>query len=562
MKELILPINCLKFPTDPSYVKDYFESQSKYNYDTCKYLFMWSTLADKYANDKVYQKNFWTSLKTVINKELKTLAFPTDFKNDLLKMKEIKIKYSEDKKLYNKKYKEEIKLEKEKEKKEFGYATVDDKIVEIGNRLIESSRIFIGRGECKYRGTIIADVVAEDVKINSSKPYPCNMEGHDWGEVSFKDNMSIATYTEHNLENTVKIEKAIWFSTKSEFKADSDEHKFEKSRLLNLHLAKVNKAIKEKCLSNDMKDKQIGCCAYIISKFGIRAGNEDKRDNGVVGASTLKIENVEIISDKKSICLEFLGKDSIAYSQTLKVDEWILKPFWDIMCIEGSLVRNCKEQIFNKINSNDVNKFLQSICKDIPDLSNKTFRTEWASDILAKLMRETNWENLSDKQFKLKLDEIQIQVAKKLNHHKTIDSDKMKDDKKKNKEKIKLAKEKLEKNKQEYANKILLYENTLKVSNDSNKIKTCKEKIKYYKEKEKKDIEKFLEMKAQMDFKISVGDISLQTSRLNYCDVRLYYSLLNKYEKRADLIFTKALQERFKWAKNTSSDFYEKYPRI
>ena len=104
---------------------------------------MWSTLADKYKEDKVYQKNFYTSLKTELNKEQKNLKFPIDFENTLNEMYLIKQKYAEEKKEYNKEHRKEIAEENKKWKEEYGYAFVDGEKVEIGNSLIESSRIFI-----------------------------------------------------------------------------------------------------------------------------------------------------------------------------------------------------------------------------------------------------------------------------------------------------------------------------------------------------------------------------------------------------------------------------------
>lgn len=363
MKELKLVEGCIKFPKELPYIAEYYSNKNKSNftYRALKMLFAWSTLADKYKTDKVYQKNFYTSLKTELTKEQKNLNFPTDFESILSEMKLIKEKYAEEKKEYNKLHRKEIAEENKKWKEEYGYALVDGEKVEIGNSLIESGRIFIGRGDSSWRGFWVEDVVPEDVCINSSYSFPCNYPTHNWKEVSFKDTMSIATYTEHLVGNKdVTIQKAIWFSNKSSFKADSDEEKFENARLLQVNIKKVTKAIKDAFLSDNIKTRQIGCCAYIISKFGIRAGNEDKRNNGVVGASTLKVENIELYADKQQVHLKFLGKDSMMYNNTLKVDTDVLLPLWK--CMDG---KNCKEELFDKITSHEVNEFLNNVCLKI-----------------------------------------------------------------------------------------------------------------------------------------------------------------------------------------------------
>ena len=104
MKELKLVEGCIKFPKELPYVDEYYTKSNKLNlsYRAIKWLFMWSTLADKYKEDKVYQKNFYTSLKTELDKEQRNLKFPIDFENTLNEMYLIKQKYAEEKKEYNK----------------------------------------------------------------------------------------------------------------------------------------------------------------------------------------------------------------------------------------------------------------------------------------------------------------------------------------------------------------------------------------------------------------------------------------------------------------------------
>ena len=568
MKELKLVEGCIKFPKELPYVDEYYTNSNKLNlsYRAIKWLFMWSTLADKYKEDKVYQKNFYTSLKTELNKEQKNLKFPIDFENTLNEMYLIKQKYAEEKKEYNKEHRKEIAEENKKWKEEYGYAFVDGEKVEIGNSLIESSRIFIGRGDCSWRGFIVEDVMAEDISINSSYPFPCNYPTHNWKEVSFKDTMSIATYTEHLVGNKdVTIQKAIWFSNKSSFKADSDEEKFENARLLQVNIKKVTKAIKDAFLSDDVKTRQIGCCAYIISKFGIRAGNEDKRNNGVVGASTLKVENIELYADKQQVHLKFLGKDSMMYDNTLKVDTDVLLPLWK--CIDG---KNCKEQIFDRITSHEVNEFLNGICKDIPHLTGKLFRTTFGTSLLAEEIQKRDWNNLTDKQFKNQYMDCAKVVTIKLNHKKTLTKEQNEKIDESTKKKIKSAKDSFEKTKSSVEKKLSKLEgleNDYKSCLDGkilkDKLAEIKEQKNQLKEKLNNAEQKFKDTKKLVKANSENRDIALNTAMTSYSSPKVAYSLCKDTNHEPTTIYSKALVERFNvWASDTPTDYWRKYPNV
>ena len=489
-----------------------------------------------------------------------------DYENILSEMKTIKEKYAEEKKKYNKLHRKEIAEENKKWKEEYGYALVDGEKVEIGNSLIESGRIFIGRGDSSWRGFWVEDVVPEDICVNSSYPFPCNYGTHNWKEVSFKDTMSIATYTEHFVGNKdVTIQKAIWFSNKSSFKADSDEEKFENARLLQINLKTVKKAIKNAFLSENNKERQIGCCAYIISTFGIRAGNEDKRDNGVVGASTLKVENIELNKDTHEIHLHFLGKDSMIFDNTLKVDVDVLLPL--SKCIEG---KSEKEQIFNKISSHEVNEFLGSICKDIPHLSNKTFRTEFGTSLLAEEIQKRNWDNLTDKQFKNQYMDCARVVTIKLNHKKTLTKEQNEKIDESTKKKIKKAKETYDKSRFSIEKKIgklndlkADYEKCLEGKFLKAKLTEINQQKKELHEKLESAEQKYKDTKKLAKTNSENRDIALNTAMTNYSSPRIAYSLCKDTNHEPTVIYSKALVERFNvWASDTPTDYWRKYPNV
>ena len=568
MKELKLVEGCIKFPKEPPYIDEYYQNDNKLNlsYRAIKMLFAWSTLADKYKENKMYRRNFYTSLKTELTEEQKVFNFPTDFENILSEMKTIKEKYAEEKREYNKLHKKEIIEENKKWKEKYGYALVDGEKVEIGNSLIESSRIFIGRGDCCWGGYWVDDVMPEDICINSSYPFPCNYGTHTWEEVSFKDTMSIATYIEHLVgKKDVVIQKAIWFSNKSSFKADSDEEKFENARLLQVNIKKVTKAIKDAFLSDNIKRRQIGCCAYIISKFGIRAGNENKRNNGVVGASTLKVENIELYVDKQQVHLKFLGKDSMTYDNTLKVDTDVLLPLWK--CMDG---KNCKEELFDRITSHDVNEFLNNICKDIPHLTGKLFRTTFGTSLLVEEIQKRNWDNLTDKQFKNQYMDCAKVVTIKLNHKKTLTKEQNEKIDETTKKKIKSAKDSFEKTKSSVEKKLSKleglendYKSCLEGKILKDKLAEIKEQKNQLKKKLNNAEQKFKDTKKLAKTNSENREIALNTAMTSYSSPKVAYSLCKDTNHSPTTIYSKALVERFNvWANDVSVDYWKNYPNV
>jgi DNA topoisomerase-1 len=71
--------------------------------------------------------------------------------------------------------------------------------------------------------------------------------------------------------------------------------------------------------SEDVIDNQLGVCTYLIDNLALRVGNEKGEDEAdTVGCCSLKVKNVEF-PEANSIKLDFLGKDSIRYENTVKV---------------------------------------------------------------------------------------------------------------------------------------------------------------------------------------------------------------------------------------------------
>ena len=77
--------------------------------------------------------------------------------------------------------------------------------------------------------------------------------------------------------------------------------------------------------SNDRLDNQIGVCTYLIDKLALRVGNEKGEDEAdTVGCCSLRCEHIRFDGDDL-ITLDFLGKDSMRYLNTIKVDPIVYK---------------------------------------------------------------------------------------------------------------------------------------------------------------------------------------------------------------------------------------------
>jgi DNA topoisomerase-1 len=192
------------------------------------------------------------------------------------------------------------------------------------------------------------------------------------------------------------------------------------------------------------------------------------------------------------------------------------------------------DQIFNKINANDINKYLQSFMKD---LSAKVYRTFNASNLFNKELKKIikKYENVENKKDPVVVKDIlnfymlaNLKVAKLMNHQKNVKSSSHK---------------KTVDNVTEMINKLKkqLAKTRKKSKKNPNAIKKLKDKIKAY--KSKKELVK--EMKG----------VALGTSRENYIDPRISTAFMKTFDLPIDKIFSKALQLKFKWAFSADENF-------
>ena len=128
-------------------------------------------------------------------------------------------------------------------------------------------------------------------------------------------------------DNITGKTKYVWLGAKSDFKAKSDENKFDIARKLVKNIIEIRRTNSNNILSNkvDNKTKQLACALYLIDNLALRVGNEKGDDEAdTVGVCSLRVEHIKFLDDDK-ISLDFLGKDSVRYQNTVKIESDVYK---------------------------------------------------------------------------------------------------------------------------------------------------------------------------------------------------------------------------------------------
>lgn len=568
--------NGVLFPEEPKYWKENYGKFSlandKLSDEATKQLFAWSTpRAQKESIGKhgsLFTRNFYKCLELNLTTKQKKLKFPEDFSSIISKMSRIIENYSEEKKIENKL--PEVKEKKEKLKEKYS------KIILNGNEYtfayyVEGEGIFYGRGDCSYHGGWALPVKPEDVTINASVNVPCTVKGHHWKAVRLGDAMEAAKFDKYIMVGNKKIHivKSMRLSNDNPQKIENDAHKFDKARLIQKHWSKISKAINDKINSDNLIEKQIGCCAYLIAYFGIRAGNDSgARNNGVVGASTLLKKNV-ILNKGNIIELKFTGKDSMDFNGSQKVSSDVFNAFLILQSVNEDNPR-----IFPNISSNDTNRFFNKITKKIPDLSNKNFRTYYGTSLLAKEIQkhEDEWsEDMTDKEFKSLYNKCVLTVAKKLNHQKTVSKEQLEKLDASTKEKLKKAKAKWKDTTEKTEIKIERIKEKVKKLKTKKSlgwkddIKELNEELDELKEKLLDIKQDYEDAKQEIKDKLENKDVALNTSKSNYSNPKIAYSLAKFCKKEPKIILSPALVKRFdSWVDINSIDqaYWMEYPNV
>lgn len=220
--------------------------------------------------------------------------------------------------------KERLKKEKQVRDNFYGFALMDSSIEKVNGYQIEPPSLFKGRGDHPKAGKLKPRLMPENITINCSEDAPvpkCEVPGHAWGQIIHNKNiMWLASFGKQSELGTKKP-KYIWLAPSSKLKGENDKKKYEKARKLKTLIENIREDYNAKMASKDVRNKQLGTALYLIDKLALRVGNEKSEEEAdTVGCCSLRVEHITCNPDQ-TISLDFLGKDSVRYQNTVTVDE-------------------------------------------------------------------------------------------------------------------------------------------------------------------------------------------------------------------------------------------------
>lgn len=341
--------------------------------------FFAALLETDYARNPTFVKNFFDDFRATlarinsraaqIIKEFSKCDFTPMFQH-FESMKAIK-------KAMTKEEKNKIKDEKKALDEEFGFCLLDGRKEKVGNYRIEPPGLFRGRGQHPKTGKLKNRVRPEDITINigPGAKVPEPPHGHQWKDIVHTNTVTwLATWT----ENINGVPKYVQLGATSSLKGKSDYKKFETARRLKHHIGNIRAKNAEELRSKEMAVRQRATALWLIDHLAIRAGNEKGDDEAdTVGCCSLRLEHVQINPATSEVTFDFLGKDSIRYLNTVKVDPIIIKN----LAIFMRSPKTSTDMIFDRLDTSMLNSYLTSL---MPGLTAKVFRTFNASFTMQK----------------------------------------------------------------------------------------------------------------------------------------------------------------------------------
>lgn len=230
-------------------------------------------------------------------------------------------KRREAKKAMSKEEKEREKGEKVATQLMYGYALVDTHIEKMGNYNVEPPGLFRGRGMHPKMGTLKRRALPEDITLNLASDAvvpPCPIPGHAWRRVVHDPTVAWLAYWKESVMGNTKY---VALAASSSFKGMSDREKYEKARRLKKHIDKIRAHYERLLQSDDDFERQSGTAMWVIDRLALRVGGEKDEDEAdTVGCCSLRVEHLSFEGELE-VTLDFLGKDSMPYHQTIAVRE-------------------------------------------------------------------------------------------------------------------------------------------------------------------------------------------------------------------------------------------------
>jgi len=328
----------------------------------------------------VFQKNFFVDFKETlppghIIKKFDKCDFSL-IKSYLDTQKSLKKAATDDEKAKRKEAKELVSAR-------HGYSLIDGRIEKVGNYNVEPPGLFRGRGEHPRTGVLKQRCFAESIFVNccetSAVPRVVGLPGHAWESVRHDPTVTwLCKWNENVLDQT----KYVMLAASSSFKGKSDQEKYGKAIRLKSCIASIRKNYTSKIKSKDRADRQLGTAMWVIDVLALRVGGEKGDDEAdTVGCCSLRVEHLKFIdmgnADNYEIELEFLGKDSMLFRQTINFAQYGDLSKTVYQCLKSFCAKKKPtDDVFETLSPPVLNKHLSSL---MDGLTAKVFRTYNAS---------------------------------------------------------------------------------------------------------------------------------------------------------------------------------------
>ena len=189
-------------------------------------------------------------------------------------------------------------------------------------------------------------------------PKVCGMPGHAWRDVVHENTVQWIAFFEDGLLGDSKY---VSFAATSGLKGQPDMLKYDRAKRLVSIIDKIRASYEKMQQSKNIAEKQKATATYFIDKLALRVGGEKdtEEEADTVGCCSLRVEHLQL-TEPLTIRLDFLGKDSIRYTNSVEVTKEVfanVKSF-----IEGKAQT---AQVFDKIAPADLNESFSCIALNI-----------------------------------------------------------------------------------------------------------------------------------------------------------------------------------------------------
>ena len=527
-------------------------------------------LDSSYGEKHRFIQNFWAAFMSKLPEQhilKKTNATFEQVDFSLIKkhLQELHIAAQEQKKNMSKDQRELLKSKKEEQEGPFAYALFDWLREKVGTFKTEPPSLFRGRGEHPKMGVLKRRVFPEDVTLNCDESAPVprlppHMVGHCWKDVYHDNTVSWLAFYRDSVNAQFKY---TFLGAGSAVKGMKDYLKYEKARGLRTRIDDIRKNYTAKMKSSNIVEKQLGTATYMLDILALRVGNEKDNDEeaDTVGCCSLRKEHITFNKKNSTITLDFLGKDSIRYLNTVKVNALAFRNLF-LFCQS----KKPEDDMFDRISAGVLNRYLRDL---MPSLSAKVFRTYNASVTLQNELQKldpsvvdlTSVDSL--KQF---YDYANREVAILCNHQRSVPKqhevsmDKMR-------EQLTRTTDALEE-----LNHYLTwlqnstpqsppfsYTPSLQNKNNSGVPYVPVTKLGMKESVVKRKLVQFEKKKELQLQRINMKDanktVASSTSKQHYMDPRITVSFCKKWELPIEKVFNATLRKKFPWAMYAKSDY-------